>query len=173
MTEIVTSLTMDSLRALLQRFGFRAEVVTDEAAGVTLLRSATSGLGFDIRPGNRLADRPAEFLDCAFLATFRVEGELPPGPLNDWNNARRFSRLHINQGFLLLDMDVSVAGGVTIDHLRAHLEIFDQLLQGLVAFLRAELPRLAANDAAASALAPQAATQTTTHTSSATTVSVG
>jgi len=158
MTEIVTSLTVDSLRALLQHFGYRAEVITDDAAKVTLVRSATSGLSFDIRPGNHLADHPAQFVDCAFLASFKVEGELPLAPLNDWHNARRFCRLHLNQGFLMLDMDVSLAGGVTSDHLRAHLEIFDQLLQGLVAFLRSELPRLAANDASATALAPLSAT---------------
>ncbi len=127
MTDIVKSFTTESLRDLLQRFGYRAEIVADEVTGAMLLRSATSGMNFDIRPGNRLADHPAQFVDLSFLGLFKIEGELPLGPLNDWNNARRFSRLHLAQGFLLLDMDVTVAGGVTPDHLRAHLEIWDQL----------------------------------------------
>jgi hypothetical protein len=155
MTEIIKSFTMESLRDLLQRFGYRAEVVTDET-GATLVRSATSGMNFDVRPGNRLADHPAQFVDISLLGAFKVEGELPLGALNDWNNTRRFSRLHLAQGFLMLDMDVTAAGGVTSDHLRAHLDIWDQLLLGLVSFLRAELPRLAANDATAAPLAPQA-----------------
>lgn len=158
MTDIVKSFTTESLRDLLQRFGYRAEIVADEVTGAMLLRSATSGMNFDIRPGNRLADHPAQFVDLSFLGLFKIEGELPLGPLNDWNNARRFSRLHLAQGFLLLDMDVTVAGGVTPDHLRAHLEIWDQLLQGLVAFLRTELPRIAASDAAPASLAPQNST---------------
>ncbi len=158
MTEIVKSLTAESLRDLLQRFGYRAEIVADETTGATMVRSATSGMPFDIRPGNQLADHPAQFLDLSFLGLFKIEGELPLPPINDWNNARRFSRLHLAQGFLLLDMDVSVAGGVTDDHLRAHLEIWDQLLLGLVSFLLTELPRIAANDAAPASLAPQTAT---------------
>jgi hypothetical protein len=146
MSDIVKSFTAGSLRDLLQQCGYRAEIITDDATKVTLLRSATSGMNFDIRFGNRLVDHPAQFVDFSFLGLFKVEGDLPLGPLNDWNNARRFGRLYLSQGFLVLDMDVTAAGGVTVDHLRAHLEIWDQLLQALVGYLRAELPRIA-NDA--------------------------
>lgn len=143
MTATVHALTIEGLRDLLQRFGYRAEIVSDDAARVTLLRSATSGMNFDIRFGNALASEPGRYVDFSFLGLFKVEGELPLGPLNAWNNARRFGRLHLDQGFLLLDMDVTLAGGVGEDHLRAYLEIWDQLLQGLVGYLRSELPRLA------------------------------
>ncbi len=57
-------------------------------------------------------------------------------------------------------MDVSVVSGITADHLRAHLEIWDQLLQGLIVFLRAELPRLAESQAALSPDMPATAQAT-------------
>ncbi len=160
MTEIITSLSVEGLRDQLQRFGYRAEIVVDDAAKVTLLRSATSGMNFDIRLGNALASDPSRHVDFTFLGLFKVEGELPLAPVNEWNNARRFCRLHLNQGFLLLDMDVSVVSGITADHLRAHLEIWDQLLQGLIVFLRAELPRLAESQAALSPDMPATAQAT-------------
>jgi hypothetical protein len=62
--------------------------------------------------------------------------------VNRWNTLRRFGRLHLNPGLLLLTMDVSAVGGVTRDHLRANLEIWDRLLPDLVAYLREELQKL-------------------------------
>lgn len=38
--------------------------------------------------------------------------------------------------------DVSVAGGVGQNHLRAQIEIWDHLIQQLVGYLREELPKL-------------------------------
>jgi hypothetical protein len=148
MTDVILSAALETLRDLLQRFGYRAEIVADDR-GQALVRSATSGMTFDIRAGNRLVDQPAQFLDVSFVALLKVEGELPLAVVNEWNNLRRFGRLHLSQGFLALDMDVAFAGGVAVDHLRAAIAVWDQLLQGLIAYLRAELPRLAAGDGAA------------------------
>ncbi|HLH10701.1 MAG TPA: YbjN domain-containing protein [Methylovirgula sp.] len=142
--DLVGGVTVESLRDLIQKFGYRAEIIAD-AKGVTLVRSSTSGVIFDIRLGNRIAGDQSAYADFTFLALFRVQGgELPLTLLNGWNNARRFGRLHFDQGFLMLDMDVSLVGGVHAAHLRAQFEIWDQLLQGLVAYLRSELPRATA-----------------------------
>lgn len=141
MTEIIfTSLTLDGLRDVLQQAGYRVETATDPVANVPYLRSATSGLVFDIRPGNRLAgDGEERFADIAFVAVLQVQGELPLDLVNGWNAARRFSRLQLAGSFLALCMDVSVVGGVTQAHLRAHIEIWDRLAQELIAYLRDEL----------------------------------
>jgi hypothetical protein len=148
-TDLIQTITLERLRELLQRFGYRAELVTAEAQKTTFLRSATAGMAFDIRPGNRLPGDTAAFADFSFLALFTIKGgELPWALVNNWNNQRRFGRLHIDQGFLMLDMDVSVTGGVRADHLSAQFAIWDQLLQGLITYLRTELPRFAANGGA-------------------------
>jgi hypothetical protein len=145
---LVTSLTLDDLRDLLQQAGYRVEMVTDPVANVAYLRSATSGLAFDIRPGNRLAgDEGGRFADMAFVSILQVNGELPRDLVNGWNVARRFSRLQMSGRFLALCMDISIVGGVTRSHLRTHVEIWDQLAQELIVYLREGLRGSHANGA--------------------------
>jgi hypothetical protein len=154
-TQLV-KLTLDSLRSVLQQVGYRVEEVTDPVANLPYLRSATGGLAFDIRPGNRLADADGSFVDVAFTAILQVQGELPLELVNRWNTTRRFARLQLSQQFLVFCLDVSVAGGVMPNHLRAQIEIWDRLVQELIAYLRDELRQLSAkNGAAPQPVAPQ------------------
>jgi hypothetical protein len=143
---IITKLTLDGLRDSLQLAGYRVETMTDPVVNTTYLRSATSGLVFDIRPGNRFADPDHSFADIAFIAALQVQGELPLDIVNRWNVTRRFARLQLSQPFLILSHDVSVAGGVAQNHLRAQIEIWDQLLQQLISYLREELAKGAATN---------------------------
>jgi hypothetical protein len=122
--------------------------VTDPVANVVYLRSATNGLAFDLRPGNRLADNTENFIDAAFTAVLQVQGDLQLDPVNRWNATRRFARLQFSAPFLVLSLDVSVAGGVTTNHLRTQVEIWDHLIQQLIVYLREELPKLAQGGAA-------------------------
>jgi hypothetical protein len=150
----ITKLTLDGLRDSLQQVGYRVEAATDPVAGVAYLRSATGGLAFDIRPGNQLPDADGSFVDVAFSAVLQVQGELPLDLVNRWNATRRFARLQLSQPFLVFCLDVSVAGGVMPDHLRAQIEIWDRLVQELIAYLRDELRQLSVkNDSAPSAVA--------------------
>jgi hypothetical protein len=152
----VHKLTLDALRAELQQLGYRVEDVTDPIANLPYLRSATGGLAFDIRPGNRLADDAAGFVDAALTAVLQIQGELPLELVNRWNATRRFGRLQVSQNFLVFCLDVSVAGGVLPNHLRAQIEIWDRLVQELVGYLRDELRQLSASNGATSPLARQA-----------------
>lgn len=145
---VLVSLTLDSLRDIFQQTGYRVETVTDPVANLKFLRSATGGLAFDIRPGNRLAENADDFLDAALVAVLHVQGELPLDLVNRWNATRRFVRLQLSQPFLVLSLDISVAGGVAPNHLRAQIEIWDHLVQQLIAYLREELPKSAAAAAA-------------------------
>jgi Putative bacterial sensory transduction regulator len=145
---ILAKLSLDSLRDALQQAGYRVETVTDPVVNVAYLRSATSGLAFDIRPGNRLAGADQHFVDIAFTAVLQVQGDLPLDIVNRWNATRRFARLQLSQPFLVLSLDVSVAGGVAPNHLRAQVEIWDHLVQQLIAYLREELPKVSAAKAA-------------------------
>jgi hypothetical protein len=144
---IVANLTLDSLRSALQLAGYRAETVADPVGDFTYLRSATNGMTFDIRPGTQFAD--GSFLDAAFVGVLQVQGELPLDIVNRWNSSRRFARLHLSHPFLMLVLDVTVAGGVSQNYLRAQIEIWDQLLQQLIVYLRDELPKIGATNGAA------------------------
>jgi hypothetical protein len=139
----ITALTLESLRDLFQRAGYRVETLTDPVAGIAYLRSATNGLAFDIRPGNQIAGEEQSFIDVAMIAVLQVQGELPLDLVNRWNATRRFARLQLSPPFLALSLDCSVAGGVTPTNLRAQIEIWDHLVQQLVSYLRDELASLA------------------------------
>ncbi len=153
----ITQLTLDNLREIIQLAGYRSETVTDPVSNTTYLRSATNGLAFDIRPGNRLTGDDERFLDAAFLAVLQVQGELPLDLVNHWNATRRFARLQLSHPFLVLSLDLSVAGGVAPNHLRAQIEIWDHLVQQLIAYLREQLPKATAANGKNPPVAPTAA----------------
>jgi hypothetical protein len=151
---LIASLTLDELRELMQQAGYRVEAATDPVAAVSYLRSATSGLAFDIRPGSRLAgEGEARFADIALVCVLQIAGELPADLVNGWNVARRFARLQRGGAFVALCMDVSAVGGVTRGHLGAQIEIWDRLVQDLVVYLREGLrqQQADANEASRSA----------------------
>ena len=139
----ITQLTLDGLREMFQQAGYRVETLIDPVANSAYLRSATTGVAFDIRPGTRLASDGQDFVDVAFVAVLQVQGELPLELVNRWNATRRFARLQLSTPFLVLSLDVSLAGGVEPAHLRTQIEIWDHLVQQLIGYLREELPRLA------------------------------
>ena len=148
---IVKALDLEQLRTLLLQAGYRAEQAAQPDGGVCL-RSATGGLAFQVRFANPLPGRDddtddAEFADAVFQTVFHVQGELPLSLVNGWNATRRFGRLYGVPGALALDMDVSVLGGVTAEHLGAQVAIWDRLVQDFLAYLRAEVPKLAPSEA--------------------------
>jgi hypothetical protein len=155
MSDLITKLTLDSLREAFQSAGYRVETLTDPVANVQYLRSATSGLAFDVRPGNRFAGEEQSFADVALVAPLQVQGELPLDVVNRWNTTRRFGRLQLSHPFLVFCLDVCVAGGVTPNNLRAQIEIWDRLVQELISYLRDELSKLGTTKTTVAA-APQA-----------------
>jgi len=132
-TQLIQSLTADSLTDLLQRAGYR--VNKSEQNGLVQLLTASQGVGFAVRFGNPAAQE-GEFLDYTLSCALRVQGELPAGLVDTWNIAKRFARLATQGGFLVLEMDVVVAGGVSENHVRAMTELWDRLLQEFLLFLR-------------------------------------
>ena len=154
-------LTLDDIRDVLQQAGYRVERFTDPS-GVTLLRSATAGLPFDLRLGAPLTGGNG-YGDITLIAGLQIEGELPLAIVNQWNSMRRFGRLHVAQNFLVLTLDVLIFGGVTRAHLRGQIEIWDRLLQELVPYLRAALNRpVVESDTQANAVAESPAEADTT-----------
>jgi hypothetical protein len=153
---IVNSLTLESLRDHLQQAGYRVETLTDPVANLPYLRSATAGVGFDIRPGNQLPGDDKVFADAVFVVVLQVAGELPVDLVNRGNAARRFGRLHFSQPFLVFCLDISVVNGVTPVHLRSQIDLWDRLVQDLLPFLRTAFAEAAVQNSKtpAQAIAP-------------------
>ncbi|SHI25281.1 YbjN domain-containing protein [Pollutimonas bauzanensis] len=145
-TELVQSISIDQLTGLLQSLGYR--VTSSEQNGQTQLLSATQGIGFALRFGNP-APQAGRYLDYTLSCALRVQGDLPENLVPQWNITKRFARLARQGDFLVLEMDVIVAGGVSDAYLRANTELWDHLLQQFLLFLRTVAAQPGASDAPA------------------------
>lgn len=136
MTEsnLILDVNAERLQALLQSVGYR--VTLSEQNGMVQLLSASQGVGFAARMGNP-AQQDGHYLDYTLSCALRVQGELPAGLTDRWNVEKRFARLSVQGVFLVLELDVIVAGGVSESYLRATTELWDRLLQEFLLFLRA------------------------------------
>ncbi|WHS58312.1 YbjN domain-containing protein [Pseudomonas sp. G2-4] len=133
MTSLIEYVTPQSLTEVLQAAGYR--VNESEQNGIVQLLSASQGIGYAVRFGNP-TPTPGHYLDFTFSCALRVQGELPAGLAELWNSSRRFARLSVQGEFLVMEMDVVVAAGVSAEHLRSNLELWDRLLQEFIVYLR-------------------------------------
>lgn len=131
--QLIASVSPQSLTDVLQGAGYR--VNQTEQNGIVQLLSASQGIGYAVRFGNPAADQ-GSFVDFTFSCALRVQGELPAGLAELWNASRRFARLSVQGEFLVMEMDVILAAGVSLDHLRSNLELWDRLLQEFIIYLR-------------------------------------
>jgi len=143
-SDIVHSLTADSLCQIMQSAGFKAEIAVDPVVGEPLVKSATNGVVFEIHLGNKLGDDPNARADAGFVMIFKISGEMQLSVVNKWNSTHRFGRLLIDDRapahkLLVLCMDFVAAGGVAPSHLRSQVEIWDQFVRELIVWLPAEL----------------------------------
>ncbi|WP_313062395.1 YbjN domain-containing protein [Pseudomonas rhodesiae] len=132
MNALINHVTAQSLTELLQEAGYRVNQ-TDQN-GIVQLLSASQGIGFAVRFGNPATEQGA-CVDFTYSCALRVQGQLPEGLAQVWNASRRFARLSLQGEFLLMEMDVVVAG-VAATHLRSQLELWDRLLQEFIVYLR-------------------------------------
>ena len=132
MTQLISHVSPQSLTDVLQAAGYR--VNQTEQNGIVQLLSASQGIGYAVRFGN-LAGEQGSDVDFTYSCALRVQGELPKGLAEVWNASRRFARLSLQGEFLLMEMDVVVAG-VGAAHLRSQLELWDRLLQEFIVYLR-------------------------------------
>ncbi|CAH0211024.1 hypothetical protein DMX03_21875 [Pseudomonas koreensis] len=133
MTQLITHVSPQSLTDVLQAAGYR--VNQSEQNGIVQLLSASQGIGYAVRFGNAALEQ-GNFVDFTFSCALRVQGDLPQGVAEQWNATRRFARLSLQGEFLLMEMDVVVAAGVSNEHLRGNLELWDRLLQEFIVYLR-------------------------------------
>jgi len=125
-TSLILDVDAERLQALLQSVGYR--VTLSEQNGMVQLLSASQGVGFAARMGNP-AQEDGHFLDYTLSCALRVQGDVPAGLAERWNVEKRFARLTVQGVFLVLELDVIVAGGGAGS--------WDRLLQEFLLFLRA------------------------------------
>ena len=118
-SDMIESVSLQYLAEVLQDAGYRTN--ESEQNGSKQLLSASQGIGFAVRPGNPVGDGP-KMLDFTLSCALRIQGALPENMVSDWNRDKRFSRLTHQGDFLVLEMDVVVAGGVGAAHLRTQVE---------------------------------------------------
>ncbi len=133
-SSMILDVNAERLQELLQSAGYR--VTVSEQNGMVQLLSASQGVGFAVRLGNPAAEA-GQYLDYTLSCALRVQGELPAGLADRWNVEKRFARLTVQGAFLVLELDVILAGGVSENYLRATAELWDRLLQEFLLFLRA------------------------------------
>lgn len=157
MTEspLIHDVNAERLQTLLQSVGYR--VTLSEQNRLVQLLSASQGVGFAARMGNP-AQQDGCYLDYTLSCALRVQGEFPVGLAERWNVEKRFARLSVQGVFLVLELDVIVAGGVSESYLRATTELWDRLLQEFLLFLRANATPQEGGAAAADAAAVPADT---------------
>ncbi|TDF82605.1 YbjN domain-containing protein [Pseudomonas sp. H9] len=132
-TELIDFVTADSLTSLLQDAGCR--VNRSGQGGVEQLLTASQGIGFSVRFGNPGLEA-GRYLDFIYSCALHIQGTLPEGLVNQWNASRRFARLSVQGAFLVMEMDVIVADGISQKSLLGSLVLWDRLLQEAVTYLR-------------------------------------
>ncbi|KVU63589.1 bacterial sensory transduction regulator family protein [Burkholderia ubonensis] len=152
---LIDAIGADELADVFRNAGYR--VTATEQNGAVQLMSASQGVGFAVRFGNaappqgEAAGVPiARYLDYTLGCVLQVQGDLPAQLVADWNRTKRFARLASHGPFLALEMDVIVAGGVTVRYLRSTIELWDRMVQEFLLHLR-NRPAFAEQEVAARA----------------------
>lgn len=110
-------------------------VTTTEQDGTTWLHSASHGIGFQVLWGNAVT--PGQYADFTLSCPLRVQGGvLPEGVLTEWHRTKRFARVALHGDFVVLEMDVMVAGGVAPAHLAVSLQLWTQMMGQFFLHLR-------------------------------------
>ncbi|KMW49239.1 YbjN domain-containing protein [Ralstonia insidiosa] len=110
-------------------------VTAIEQGGITHLTSASHGISFQILWGNAI--EPDHYADFTLSCPLRVQGgTLPDGLIADWHRSRRFARLAQHGDFVVLEMDVIAAGGISNEHLAMQIRLWMQMMGEFFVYLR-------------------------------------
>lgn len=147
---LITQMSPDQVSDAIKAAG--CAVTAIEQDGRVFLHSASHGVGFQVLWGTSVA--PGQYADLTLSCPLRVQGgSLPADVLADWHRSKRFARVALHGEFVVLEMDLLVAGGVTPQHLAMSLQLWTQMMGQFFLHLRNFKP-VATADAAASTPAP-------------------
>lgn len=123
--ELLFSMNPDQVAEAIKASGCAVTAVNDN--GVVRLHSASQGIGFQVMWGNAL--REGEYVDLTLSCPLRVQGgTLPEGLLGEWHRTKRFVRASQHGDFVVLEMDILAAGGITPQHLAMMVQLWSQMM---------------------------------------------
>lgn len=143
--DVITFMTSAQVADAIRAAGCAVSVQQDDL--VTRLHSASHGIGYQVHWGNQAG--VDQYLDLTLSCPLRIQGgDLPEGLINEWHRSRRFARVAAHGEFLVLEMDVFVAGGVTSEFLRFSMRLWVEMMGQFFLHLR-NFTQQAAGQAAA------------------------
>jgi hypothetical protein len=150
--ELLTTMTPEQVSDAIKAIG--CAVTPFEQDGVVRLHSASHGVGFQVLWGNTTS--AGHYADFTLSCPLRIQGgALPEGLLGEWHRTKRFARVAQHGDFVVLEMDVVTAGGVSPAHIQVCLQLWTQMMGQFFLFLRS-YTAAAAKSAEAAPAAPAA-----------------
>ncbi len=132
-SDLLRSVTSEQVSEAIKAAGCAVTAV--EQDGAVRLHSASHGIGFQVLWGNVQA--PGQYVDFTLSCPLRVQGgTLPEGVLADWHRSKRFARVAQHGDFVVLEMDVIAAGGVSPAHLALNIQLWTQMMGQFFLHLR-------------------------------------
>lgn len=131
--QVYESVSVEELGEFFRSAGYR--VTPAEQNGQVQLMSASQGVGFAVRLGNRTPDE-GRFLDYTLACVLQVQGDIPQELVSSWARTKRFARLSAHGQFLVLEMDVVTNGGVTGRYVTSMIGLWDRMMQEFLLHLR-------------------------------------
>lgn len=143
--DVITFMTSAQVADAIRAAGCAVSVQQDDL--VTRLHSASHGIGYQVHWGNQAG--VDQYLDLTLSCPLRIQGgDLPEGLINEWHSSRRFARVAAHGEFLVLEMDVFVAGGVTSEFLRFSMRLWVEMMGQFFLHLRNFTQQVAGQTAA-------------------------
>lgn len=160
-SELVFSMTPELVSEAIKSIGCAVSAV--EQDGVVWLHSAAHGIGFQVLWGT--AQSPDQYSDFTLNCPLRIlGGSLPGDILAGWHRTKRFARVAQHGDFVVLEMDVIAAGGISLGHLEVLLQLWVQMMGQFLVYLRnfqaADAPQSSAQTTVADASAQMAESAT-------------
>lgn len=132
-SEILNMVTPEQVSDAIKAAG--CAVTSTEQEGVTWLHSASHGIGFQVLWGG--TNVPGQYSDFTLSCPLRIQGgTLPANVLGEWHRTKRFARVAVHGDFVVLEMDVMVAGGISPSYLNVAIQVWTQMMGQFFVFLR-------------------------------------
>lgn len=132
---VYTSITGPELQRLIQKWGYRAELGTDNT-GDPKISSAVSGANFSIYFYGCDTQAPKRCDSISFSAAFDLDEGLTAAYINEWNRTKRFGNAWIDdEGDPFLNMQVNIDGGIAEDAIRQNLDWWEIGMSGYLEYI--------------------------------------